>query len=403
MKGGCYYLVQRIGRFGKDFGILAEWLARFRMMFALCNNVVSLTFVNNWINGSLYMFAVQKDDVYSNDINSTKFLSDPTYSYCEDTVVYQDINNSFFYRVSPYSNGNFIGRDNVPGNNGSNNKFLGTPTTIMDLGPRDAFTKEICFNPEFQGYIVDTIKSTSYNDTSDILQLSVISRLANSNFWGKVANSIAPINQLFSRENRRLDGDIAQLISINSQYGVTPFLGSNYPDDNIKWVDNNGNPVIGVLFEANTINRDMISPGRFTFQDTFTSHLVDNYGFNDQEIPFYQWNLESNPKSIFGTELNDWTTKGTSKGIGSFKYQSIDRITSPITYKSDVFNPTTEQPGFIYNSKIVGNLVEVVNLPLSSSNDINTGAPYFFYFGLKTGKSSMNKYIDKFILNQETL
>ena len=28
----------------------------------------------------------------------------------------------------------------------------------MDLGPRDLFTKEICYNPEFQGYIVDKLK-----------------------------------------------------------------------------------------------------------------------------------------------------------------------------------------------------------------------------------------------------
>ena len=408
MKGGCYFLVQRIGRFGKDFSMLTEWLARFRMMFALCNNVVSLTFVNNWINGSLYMFAVQKDDVYSNDINSTKFLSDPTYSYCEDTVVYQDINNSFFYRASPYSNGNFIGRDNVPGilSNGSNNKFLGTPTTIMDLGPRDVFTKEICFNPEFQGYIVDTIKSTSYNNTSDILQLFVISRLANRGFLGGLINSLAPVNQLFTRENRRLDGDIAQLISINSQYGVTPFLGSNYPDNNIKWVeDNNGKPVVGVLFESNTINRDMISPGRFTFQDTLTSYLTDNYGFNDQEIPFYQWNVKPNTNSLFGTELNEWVTKDGAGGLGSFKYQSIDRLTSPNTYVSDISSPTTEQPGFIYNSKYSGTTqVEVVNYsPSGVVSNFNTGAPYFFYFGLKTGKSSMNKYIDKYILSQETL
>ena len=407
MKGGCYYLVQRIGRFGKDFGMLTEWLARFRMMFALCNNVVSLTFVNNWINGSLYMFAVQKDNVYSNDINSTKFLSSPTYKYCEDTVVYQDITNSFFYRVSPYSNGNFIGRDNVPGilSNGSNNKFLGSPTTIMDLGPRDEFTKEICFNPEFQGYIVDTIKSTSYNNTSDILQLFVISRLTNKKWLGRLVDSIAPVNQLFTRENRRIDGDIAQLISINSQYGVTPFLGANYPNDNIKWVeDNNGEPVVGVLFEANTINRDMISPGRFTFQDTLTSYLTDNYGFNDQEIPFYQWNVKPNTNSLFGTELNEWVTKDGAGGIGSFKYQSIDRLTSPNTYVSDIFNPTTEQPGFIYNSKIVANQIEVTNdSPTPRKDKFNTGAPYFFYFGLKTGKSSMNKYIDKFILNQEIL
>ena len=411
MYGGCYYLITKNFAIGEDFQSIAEWKSRFRMMYALCNNVVSLSFVNNWVNGSLYMFAFQKDDIYSNDINSSKFLSTPDYEYCEDTIVYQTQNNSFFYRASPYNNG-FIGKDNIPqenilGNsNAANRKFLGNPTTIMDLGPRDEFIKELCYNPEFQGYIVDTIKSSSYNDTSDIMQLFAISRLTSSGFWEQIFGlGDASIARLFSRDNSRLDGDIAQLISINSEYGVIPYLGSNYTDDDVLYYEINGDPILGVFFQANTVNRDMITPGRFTFQDIQGSFLYDYYGHNDQQVPFYKWELYGGPTTIFGTDVNDWVTKRSAggDGIGSINYQSIDRMLPGPEFNSDGVSPTTRRPGFIYNSEIVANEIQPKFNMVSRPNKFMLGSPYFFYFGLRKGASSMNRFIDKFVLNQDTL
>lgn len=407
---GCYYLITKNFAFREDFQSIAEWKSRFRMMFALCNNVVSLSFVNNWVNGSLYMFAFQKDDIYGNDINSSTFLSNPEYRFCEDTIVYQTQNNSFFYRASPYNTTHgFIGRDNTPqirligGNNAANTKFLGNPTTIMDLGPRDQFIKEICFNPEFQGYIVDTIKSSSYNDTSDILQLFVISRLTSSGFLSQILGlGDASIARLFSRSNSRLDGDVAQLLSINSEFGTIPYLGSNYTDNDIVYLEENGDPTIGLFLRANTVNRDMISPGRFTFQDTQSSFLTDDYGHKDQKIPFYKWELMGGT-TIFGTEKNDWYTKRQQGGIGSINYQSIDRLSSNPQFNSDGVSPTTRRPGFIYNSEISGNAIVPKNTMNNRPDNFMVGSPYFFYFGLRKGASSMNKFIDKFVFNQETL
>lgn len=411
MYGGCYYLITKNFAIGEDFQSIAEWKARFRMMYALCNNVVSLSFVNNWVNGSLYMFAFQKDDIYSNDVNSEKFLNLPEYQYCEDTIVYQTQNNSFFYRATPYNNG-FIGRDNEPEQNiigrfnAANRKFLGNPTTIMDLGPRDQFIKELCFNPEFQGYIVDTVKTSSYNDTSDIMQLFAISRLTSSGFWGQILGlGDASIARLFSRDNSRLDGDIAQLISTNSEYGVVPYLGSNYTDDDVLYYEVNGDPTLGVFFQANTVNRDMITPGRFTFQDIKGSFLYDYYGHNDQEVPFYKWEIYGGPATIFGTDVNDWVTKRSvgGQGIGTINYQSIDRMLPGPQFNPTGSTPSYVRPGFIYNSEIVNDEVKPLKSIPSRSNKIMLGSPYFFYFGLRKGSSSMNKFIDKFVLNQDTI
>ena len=413
MYKGCYYLITKNFAIAEDFQSITEWRARFRMMFALCNNVVSLTFVNNWVNGSLYMYSFQKDTLYNNPLSASTFNSNPSYQYCTDTIVYQEVNNSFFYRATPYNNG-FIGK-RAPVNNGgnyykaSNLRILGNPTTIMDLGPRDIFAKEICFNPDYQGYIIDKVASTSYKDTSDILQLMVISRLSDANFWEQVLGvGDGSIQKLFSRENSRLDGDVTQLLSINSEFGVTPFLGSNYSDDQIAYLENedsNGRkqPVIGLYLSANTVNRDLISPGRQIFDDNTLVFLENTYSFTDQQVPYQPWNVKPGNKNyIFGTQENDWNVK-TSVDIRTINYQTIDRLVGNPTFPSDTSTPTTQIPGFIYNSEIVNNQIEFKSTTTNNVSSLLVGAPYHFYYGLRIGKTAMNKFIDRFVVTQDTL
>jgi hypothetical protein len=385
------------------------------MMFALCRNVVSLTFVNNWVNGTLYMYSFQKDTIYNNPLSGTTFNSNPSYQYCTDTIVYQEVNNSFFYRATPYNNG-FIGKPSPKRNDGSNYRGanlrnLGNPTTIMDMGPRDIFAKEICFNPDYQGYIVDKVASTSYKDTSDILQLMVISRLSDANFWEQVLGvGDGSVQKLFSRENSRLDGDVAQLLSINSEFGVVPFLGSNYNDDQIAYLNsidanNKKQPVLGVFFSANTVNRDLISPGRQIFEDNTQVFLENTFSYNDQVIPYQPWNVKQDTnKYIFGTQLNDWNAK-TSADIRTINYQTIDRLLGNPTFPSDTSSPTTQIPGYIYNSDLINNNTEVDYNTKTTANlsKLLVGAPYHFYFGLKLGKSAMNKFIDKYVITRDVL
>ena len=417
MQGGCYYLVRTPFRnIGQDLQSFVEWKSRFRMMFALCRNVIGMSFVNNWVNGSLYMYGFQKSDIYSNDPNQTKFLTNPNYEYCKDTIIFQEINNSFFYRCSPYDGSNFIGKTppKIDSNfySGSNKKLLGNPTTLMDLGPKDEFIKEITFNSEYLGFVVNDVPSTTYKDTSDILQLFVVSRLANANFWEQVTGlGDASIGKLFSRTNSRIDGDLAQLVSINSEFGVFPFLGNNYSDTQISYnQDNSGDPTIGIFFSANTQTRDYITPGRETFIDTFLTYKKQDYGFNDQNIPYYKWDVKTTPNQgptggsyIFGTEKNDWYVKEVDNGFGVVKYQSIDRLLNNPTFQTQQNNPTTNRPGYIFNSSEtnLGNITYLEGGVFTPQ--ILVGLPYHFYFGLKIGKTSMNRFINKYVFNQETL
>jgi hypothetical protein len=410
MKGGCYYLVDDplIVSIIKDIKLLTEWKSRFRLVFGACRGIFSHVFQNNWVNGTLYMFAFKKQTIFDIVGQPKKYLFcgsyDSTYRPGQGPIYYTEgTTNSFFYRATPYDGTNFIGQ--IPkratfgdptlqpaGYGGMNERNIFFPTTVMDLGPKDEFTKEICTNPNFEGYYVDTLLSTSFKDTSDLLSLFFISRMINSNFWGQALGlGDASINKMFSRSEQRIDGDLAQLFSINSEYGVEGFDDDTY-DDNDLYISNNSDIVMGVFFTSNTIDRKVVSPGVLTFN----SSLSYTFGYpKTQEVPFYKWNLAGG-NTIFGLDTNDWATNISNGGFYSQKYQDLSFDNSPI---SPYFNDTNGgRRGYIFNSS---NGINNPQFPSGTQNSFIVGAPYHFYFGLNKGKSTINRYITKYILNQD--
>ena len=416
VKNGCYQLIKKpyVVNVGKDIQNFLEWKTRFRFMFGACRGVFSHVFQNNWVNGVLYMFSFKKQTIFSITGQPKKYkfcgTIDNLYREGQGPIFYTETTtNSFFYRSSPYDGNDFVGQ--VPQKStysnpntytnaniefgGMNERNLFFPTTIMDMGPRDEFLKEICNNSSFQGYVADTLKSTSFNDTSDIIQLAIVSRLMNSNWLGGLFNAgDASINKMFSRTEDRLDGDIVQLFSINSEYGVQPFGDDNYSDKDL-FVQAIGDAAVGIFFSSDTINRKLISPGTVTF--SITPSLNFYYGFpKSQEVPLYKWKWATQT-SIFGSELNDWYTTAP---YYSQKYQSLNFTTQTPPGVSPYFNTTnTGQLGYIYNSDVNGDTLSTWSSAFMDKNIV--GAPYHFYFGLRKGKSAINRYITKYILNQD--
>ena len=412
VKGGCYQFIQKpyVVNIGKDLENFSEWKVRFRMMFGACRGIFAHVFQNNWVNGSLYMFSFKKQ------AKPSLFGQPKKYKYCgtyESTIrpgqgpifYTSGSTNSFFYRATPYNGSEFVGQVPQQGSytnptpqpvdfKGANERNIMFPTTIMDLGPRDQFTQEICTNPQFQGYIVDTIKSTSFNDTSDLLQLFIVSRLINTNFLGSLLGlGDASINKMFSRSEDRMDGDIVQLFSINSEYGVAGFSEDEYDGAGDIYIATSGPATLGVFFTSNTENRIMVSPGI----TTFTPQLTNYYGYpKTQEVPFYQWKLnQQTTPTIFGSDINDWDTGLQGSGFYKQKYQDLSFYQSPFAQYFNNLN--TGQRGYIYNSSTNGT---DETFPPGQSETFLVGAPYHFYFGLNKGKSSINQYIKKYILNQ---
>jgi hypothetical protein len=288
--GGCYFYVQKpfIVSIPKDVKFFNEWKARFRLSFAACRGVIGHVFQNNWINGVLYSFSFNKKTIFDTIGNVKR------YKYCgtkqssispirpnQGPLFFDESRNSFFYRSTPYNGspttGRFKGQEPKQKTlfglgsweranfGGMNDRNIFFPTTIMDLGPRDQFAKEICFNPQLDGYLVETLKSTSYNETSDVLLFFILSRLLNTTFGQRILGTgDASVDTLFSRTEKRLDGDVTQLFSINSEYGILPFNDDNYDDNSVFLLDNNG-PLIGIHFTANTENRIKLTPGIVTY------------------------------------------------------------------------------------------------------------------------------------------
>mgnify|MGYP000085143420 FL=1 len=412
MINGCYNLVSFIFvSLPSDIVSITEWLSRLTINFAACRNVFGHLFTNNWINGVLYPFSFRNDVVYSSPTspNPNQLISA---NYCKDVVTLHPTTN-FYYRSSPYSvsNNSFIGKKNPTGLFGSfngNEYSLQFPTTMMDLGPRADYLQDIILSDGFDGYVANKLNNSSYSDVSDILNLFIITRLANTNFLSQLTGS-GSIGKFFSRDNNMVDADYAQSISVNSEIGVAPFETGNYTQPNQIYVNSLAGPgneaLFGIFFTSDTQVRDYITPKRTILNPNVS--VVNPCAFNEfgaftQEVPMYQWGITPSSPSIFGTQKNDWYTTGID-GVKFFShgYQSMDRLLASSRYfRTNNNNQNDYFKGYIYSVDGSGQL-EWSNLSKSPntfvSDAITVGAPYHFYFGLKRGKTAYDRFLSKWV------
>lgn len=430
VNNGCYTFVRSplILTIPADIYFFFEWRMRIKLMYDICQGVISQEFYNNWINGNLYMPAFQKKNFFDDDNNleSYRYCGDPTQDEnkrYQGPIYFNTETNSFFYRSTPYGNGTFYGQ--VPERNyiARNRKNIWFPTTIMDLGPRDEYAKEISLTPDFEGYVMDKLESTSYKDISDIVVIFIISRLSNASFLETILGyGDGATNGLFGRElgvfnpfDGRVDGDYAQLVSINSEFGVVPYIEGNYADS-IYFGKNEGlvgalldsvglsTSFVGIWFDSDTIDRRLLTPGIQTIGTQPENNGI-NYLFEDtQTVPYYMWYIDpngtvftdldflgsGNPNTVFGSQLNTWKTDT----IYSTKYQGDDFAEDTITY----MRPDAGYGlGHIYNKDTVDE--EKLDYPQFNPNQNNfkVGAPFHFYFGLRIGKTALTRFITKYI------
>ena len=433
MVNGCYCLLNKtyLVEYGADARLFLEWKTRFTMNFAACRGIFAQVFQNNWINGALYMFNFNKRTTF----NAT---GDPDYNYCERVIVFNELNNSFYYRSSPWSGTKFIGKDSPsfnPGNPfadfpgfGYNKKQIQFPTTVVDLGPRDAFINEICCSgiDGFGAYFADQMKATSYQDNSDIIQLGFLSRILNEGVRqrmipiqvGDNSSEGQGIIQFFNstRGGYRIDGDWAQMLSINSEWKVLPFITENVPGNDYIFFGDNGatgnnlKPVMGLFFQTPTPNlnyRKIQSPGIQTYSSAPNPLIEEKFGYSkSQVVPHYKWSLKtSNPTSnIFGTEDNNWVTDNVySGGFFSKKYQDLD-----FTNLNEKYITDTTNLGFITNyvngipqpQPLINTIIQ--GQPVGTNQQaIVVGAPYHFYFGLNNGKTAVDRFYKLYVSTAE--
>jgi len=444
MINGCYCLLNRryVKEYGADVRLFLEWKVRFTMNFAACRGVFAQVFQNNWINGVLYMYSFNKRTTFGLD------PTNPTYNYCEDVIIFNDLTNNFFYRSSPWNEQQqkFIGKQspappNIPAQFlvfpglGYNVRQIQFPTTIVDMGPRDSFINEICCSgvDGFGSYFADQLKATSYQDNSDIIQLGFLSRILNEG----VRQRIIPIGQgqnntegkgieQFFNSDRggyRIDGDWAQMLSINSEWKVLPFITENVPSNSYIYFGDNLNglssgvpsdeikPILGLFFTANTPEiryRKIMSPGIETYN--FNPLIEEKFGYGkSQVVPHYKWWIKTpttyvGTPNIFGSEDNNWYTQTYSSGFFQKKYQDLD-----FTTLGEKYMTTQTKYGYIASFNLTGGTMPITPLTnilqgdpsTNSSNAVVVGAPYHFYFGLNNGKTAIDRFYKLYVATQD--
>jgi hypothetical protein len=444
MINGCYCLLNKtyLVEYGDDARLFLEWKTRFTMNFAACRGVFAQTFQNNWINGVLYMFSFNKRTTFS--INQ-----ETTYNYCEDVIMFNELTNTFYYRSSPWNDSSqqFVGKDSpatpIGGNLfdfpglGYNKKQIQFPTTVVDLGPRDNFINEVCCSASedgFGSYYADQVKGTSYQDNSNIIQLGFLSRILNEG----VRQRMIPIStggdnsegkgiiQFFNstRGGYRIDGDWAQMLSINSEWKVSPFITENVPAPDYIYFGDNQNgfansiqpkeikPIMGLFFQADESElryRKIMSPGIETYN--FSPLIEQKFGYpKSQVVPHYKWfittpDIYTGTPNIFGSEDNNWYTNSSfPTGFFSKKYQDLD-FTSP----GEKYQTNLTKLGYIASFDINGDPLPITPLANIAQGDPSTnfldsvvvGAPYHFYFGLNNGKTAINRFYKLYVATAE--
>jgi hypothetical protein len=279
---------------------------------------------------------------------------------------------------------------------------------------KDYFYSEITFDPSTKGYILPNIDPTSYGDTSDLINLFVISRITDESFLSQIIplgdNSI---DQLFTRPQKRIDGDLAQLLSINSEIGNINFSPEYYEIfpgriNPTTILGSPKDPIMAVWFSSTTQDlqtKDYLTPGRIDFRGANNvGYYPYPYGIKSQLVPFYQWQLKNGSSTIFGNQNNTWATK--SADIIQNNYQSLDRTGTSTKYYlngTTVANDLTAR-GYIYS--VDGN---VTSYPTVGGRYISTpqnkdrflvGAPYQFYFGVVKGESALDRFKTKYSIDE---
>jgi len=447
---------------GVNFDAITEYAIRKLVAKLFCEGYVNYSFIDNWLTGALYIFPfkskVRWDNEEELDLNYRRT------KYCDNLVYYKvgTINNPdkrFYYRSTKYISGKF---------NRSIKNTLGHPTTIVDLGPRDEFIKEICVDASVDPNcsIVRSIGPTSYQNFKELLGLYINYKLdylgpdggIKSFFKNNGFNTILP-NKL---DGRVLNGDILQLISINNETGIEEFdlQNRNYAVYSPQILDVESYPT---LLDGGPMPINFVLDGT----SNVTGSVFDGEGFRvraclneigrlteaSQDVPFFLWdkggdgfgsgtnhhwdynNIEVQPLQGMTKEYK-YTGDSTHKYIlfpmtklysgNTFTYPSIqfnDIIADVVSTSAVHTNYDMQEEGFSVlecddeDNPTTGNLyirtgdtanwatiswtntTDFLIKPTTTNYNGNQqilSTPFLFYFGLRPGKTAVDKFMERF-------
>jgi hypothetical protein len=347
-RNGLYTIIPfaETKNWGANLAAIDEYCRRKLVGKLFCEGLVNYSFLDNWLSGSLYFFPFKSRVVWDDEENLD--ISDYATSYCKDLVYYkvgtkENPDKRFYYRSSWY--------------NPVTNKFdsargtLAHPTTLVDLGPRDEFIKEICIDPNLDPNcsVVRNIGPTSYQDIRPILglyinyKLDVASPAITGDIYAFFRNEGFDSRLPFKMQGQVLNGDILQLMSMNSEAGIDGFdlLSKKYemynpilldPDVYINFFKSqsdsgsaNGPLPVQLKLDENDgyrVRACLNEPGRLTE--------------SSQVVPFYLWNKNG---TGFGTGVDQaWYYPSPVNG-STVEAQPLQGMTYAYNYSGDTTHP----------------------------------------------------------------
>ena len=420
---------------GANFDAITEYANRKLVGKLFCEGVVNYSFLDNWLTGALYFFPFKQK-------RNTR--------YCHDLVRYVSAQDKFYYRSS-YTNGG----DNFTTTNGT----LGHPTTFVDLGPRDEFIKEICVDPNLDPNcsVVRNIGPSTFKNHKEMIGLYINYRLETIGAGGSYTDFF--VNNGFDgilppkMTGHIMNGDILQLISINNEAGIEAFDLQNrdYEVYDPEVLSNEDYPS---LLDGGPIPINMLLDPQDGYRVRDCLNVPGRLTEASQKVPFFLWNKGGLGFGTGHSQSWDYTqtevqhlqgmtygyaysgetaykyilfpmTKGYSgdliqySGITEeYNFDYIDTTNNHTDYDNEyegftylyVTSGTTTAPlaGTLYtrvgevtgwDSKSWNHNISFIIKPTTDNYLYNKqilSTPFLFYFGLRPGKTAVDKFIERF-------
>jgi hypothetical protein len=442
--------------------ILLEYIRRKRIASLFCNGAVNYSFIDNWLAGSLYLYRFKFKKKQDEETTTVK--------HCNDLIAYVERDDKFYYRSTSFVDN--PDEDDImyqyDGDWGeiikkTDRYRLGNPTTIVDLGARDNFIKEICVNTQLidDCAVARSIGSSSYKDIGELMGAYINYKMA-------ISNGTIPLYMFFNNQGFKISGmgsilagDIMQLISINNEAGIAEFdiNSTRYAG---YMLSPRTNPTIyqsGGIYGPFPVTFSLSDDGKRIRECLNAPGNLDN---SAQHVPFFAWEKGGTGFGPYdgGKDNQHWDNSQDGialKPIQGMSYFYIDSnnnqyLLLPMTYdlsntflatgdtesivvEFDVVSNTdnhlaysTEYPGFTYlyttgdtinptsgtiyikssgdtwHDAIIGWTNEYPLIIRESIDYYNTvdptrqllSTPFLFYFGLRPGKTGLDKFIEKF-------
>lgn len=336
IRDGVFTIIPVIQGASKNIDLLTEWYKRKRVGLFFCGGVTNFSFIDNWLNGLLYFFKF--DFVIKWDNQQVLDLNQRGSKFPRELVFYNVLHKKFYYRSTPYNPTNgFIGQKY------SNYLELLHPTTFYDVGVRDEFMYEICYDPRIDPTcsVVRDLTVTTYQDPANIIEHAINYRMDISNAKFDVGDFFSDSSYNFGQV---LDGDITQLISINNEAGIEAFDldTSKYYMFNGEFLDPE-DPLTISYFTGGTGN---YGPTPIDFKLDLNGRFVrlclnNRLGDYSQKVPFFLWDKKGEDFGPYNTNSDKQRWDRTK--IAAQRIQRIVSISGETETNTNYLFPDGEE------------------------------------------------------------